>query len=385
MRPKEALFKKFLDNECTIPEMKELIGDFTDSSCESELREYIFNELTQNEGEGNIPLPDLEEKEKAIYLTVKSRITKKKPVWLWRNIGVASAVLLVCSFGGYFLLQNHPEPVVSQKTAHLQGTNKATLTLADGRNIVLDANQPGKLAMQGETAINQTRDGTLIYSAGAERTGRQLINTVSTLRSQQYKVTLPDGSRVWLNAASSIRFPVVFQEKYRKVEITGEVYFEVKPDAGRPFKVSANHQVVEVLGTRFNVNSYQDEPAVTTTLLQGKISIRRNAAAVAKILHPGEEAINKPSGITIHKADTSGALGWKKNLFVFVGSDVKTLMRQLSRWYDLDVVYEGDISRQEAFTGRIPRNVEVPEIIELLKNYHIYARVEGNKIFVKGD
>ena len=308
---------------------------------------------------------------------------------LWTKIAVAASLIFALFTGGYIILQQqHPrQQNASVKNQDiLPGENKAVLTLANGTKVDLNAAGNGRLAEQGEISISKTADGEIVYSA--EKLTGELegaYNTISTPRGGRYRLTLADGTKVWLNAASSIRYPVSFSTRERKVETNGQLYFEVAHDQSRPFRVVSDGQTVEVLGTHFDVNSYPDESYIVTTLLEGSVKVYNIDPKKFKILSPGKMAKNDKSQILISAADNEAAVAWKNNEFQFTGSDIQALMREFSRWYDVDVEYLGEIPKINEFTGKISRNVKASRIFELLKRYHINAKIDGKKVIVSAD
>ncbi len=270
------------------------------------------------------------------------------------------------------------------------GGNKAVLTLADGSKIVLDDTKRGKIAKQQNVVIDKTQSGQLVYTVddAIKNAGKPVaanliaFNTIATPRGGQYEVVLPDGTKVWLNAASSLKYPTTFTGSERRVELTGEAYFEVAKNAARPFFVTASGQTVEVLGTHFNINSYFDEKAIKTTLLEGsiKVSDGKNKA----VIKPGQQSIIQfiNNSIIIRDADTEEAIAWKNGKFLFNYTDLQTIMRQLSRWYDVDVEYQGTIAPKH-YSGHISRNVPVSQIFQVLKTSGINFTISGRKIIVR--
>ncbi len=314
--------------------------------------------------------------------------------WTW----AAAAVLLVTA-GSYFLYTitkdknvTVPGPAMAQQNI-LPGKDGAVLTLADGRQIVLDSVANGIVATQhGANAV--LKDGSLSYSTGAGTKGEMVYNTLSTPKGRQFRMELPDGSKVWLNAASSIRFPTVFGESERKVEIRGEVYFEVIHQAARPFKVNVNNRAnIEVLGTSFNVNSYENEETINTTLLEGSVKISLFAPASdnkgqALMLKPGQQArisqtgsAGTPAVSVVNDIDTDKIIAWKNGYFNFGKASLQEVMRQLERWYDIEVVYEKDIPDIH-FVGKMTRNIKLSDLFQILESSGVNFKIEGKKIIV---
>jgi len=281
------------------------------------------------------------------------------------------------------------ETPVIQKEEIIPGGNKALLKLADGSTIILDSAANGLLSQQGGIKVQKLSNGLLAYTINGKlvtENDQVFYNTITTPRGGQYQVTLSDGTQVWLNAASSIRFPVVFTGTERKVEITGEAYFEVAKNKAMPFKVTAGSSEVEVLGTHFNINSYTDEPYIKTTLLEGSVKVTVPASAAgqsSKILQYGQQtAVNKEGKISVlNNADLEEAVAWKNGRFQFKSADLKTILRQISRWYDADVEYRGNVNIH--FTGQLPRNDNVNKVFEKLAlTGEVNFKVEGKKIIV---
>jgi transmembrane sensor len=316
----------------------------------------------------------------------------------WR-IAAAAAVLLIIGASIIYMVRSgaaKEDNVVKNNTpaVHLDvlpGGNHATLTLADGSSILLDTAKHGGLAQQGISAIHKPVDGLLVYEERPLRFARGSarddvspgMNTIRTPRGGQYQVRLPDGSKVWLNAASSIEFPVSFAGNVRKVKITGEVYFEVAHLDNKPFIVDVNGKSdVEVLGTHFNINAYDDETDIKTTLLKGSVKVSV-ASGQWSVLKPGEQAvITHHSPLTTHEADTEEAVAWKNGLFKFNDADIRSILRQAARWYDIEVEIKGNDSG-ERFRGKIARDVKLSEFLRILEVNQVSFQTQGKKIIIQ--
>ncbi|HQW45168.1 MAG TPA: FecR domain-containing protein, partial [Chitinophagaceae bacterium] len=261
------------------------------------------------------------------------------------------------------------------------GGNKAILTLADGSTIILDNAANGSLTEQGNTKVIKLDDGQLAYNTLNEKPTEIVYNTISTPRGGQYQLTLADGTKVWLNAASTLRFPATFSGNERKVELTGEGYFEVAKNAAMPFKVSVNNMTVEVLGTHFNINSYSDEASIKTTLLEGAVKVTNGDAV--QMLSPSNQAQLTADGeIRLNRnVDIEDVVAWKNGIFNFSGTAIENIMRQISRWYDLDVSYEGAISK-ETFSGVVSRNSNLSQVLKIMEQAGVKFKIEGKKIIV---
>lgn len=310
--------------------------------------------------------------------------------WKW---AAAAAVVTGIAITSYLMwpaakpAQSGVAVVEPAKQTDVQpGNNKARLILADNSSIVLDSIGNGTVSMQGRVAVAKQKDGQLMYSAPSKidepaLTASLLYNTIAIPRGGQYQLILADGSKVWLNAASSLRFPVAFAANERRVQLTGEGYFEVSKDADRPFIVQTQTADVRVLGTHFNVSAYPDE-AWKTTLLEGSVAVKRNASQV--FLRPGNQAIVKGMDdhiALVREADTDEAIAWKEGFFHFKDADVVSVMNQLSRWYDVDIVYKEPV-QNKAFKGRITRNVRLSGLVKALKESGINCEIEQHKLIV---
>jgi ferric-dicitrate binding protein FerR (iron transport regulator) len=305
----------------------------------------------------------------------------------WGRVAAATVLLAGIVALCLMLIPNSQERLVIQKKAIestndvAPGGNKAVLTLANGSEIVLDGASNGILTHQGNTKVVKMANGQLTYQA-LRRTSEEVVqNTMSTPRGGQYRLGLPDGTQVWLNAASSITYPTAFIGRERKVKLKGEAYFEVRHDHQKPFSVEVNGMEVSVLGTHFNVNAYNDETTIKTTLLEGAVRIAKDGAKL--LLKPGQQAQLEKSGDIklVEGADIEGAVAWKSGLFSFRDADVTSMMRQLSRWYDLDVKYEGEISKKR-FSGQVFRNLNLSEALRVLELSGIRFRIEGKRLTV---
>ncbi|SHM11535.1 FecR family protein [Mucilaginibacter sp. OK098] len=310
------------------------------------------------------------------------------PTWL----RVAAGILLFAGCFIYYFVQIH-QPVkqlalIRQKPQLKNdvspGGNKAILTLANGSKIDLNDVKNGVLASQGKTVLKKDKDGQLIYEApgGKAKDSSSIYNTITIPKGGQFQIVLSDGSKVWLNSASSITFPTAFSKIERKVTITGEVYFEVAKNKHLPFRVVAGKQTVEVLGTHFNINAYSDEDAIKTTLIEGSVKV--SADSQSAILKPEQQSSilnNKHGHISINTVDTDDVLAWKNGNFLFERAEIQLIMREASRWYDVDIKYESELPPRR-FTGSISRNVNLSELLKMLKYTGINFKIEGKTIIV---
>ncbi len=303
----------------------------------------------------------------------------------WRKIAVAASILFIVGFGIHFFIQNenkHSLKLASKKIEDkAPGKTGAILTLSNGSKIVLDSVGNGLLANQSNTTVSK-KNGGLVYDANND--AQVVYNTMTTPRAHQYHLQLSDGTKVWLNASSSITFPTSFAANERKVKITGEVYFEVAKDKSKPFRVLVNDMQVNVLGTHFNVNAYDDERAVNTTLLEGSVLITQNSKKV--LLKPGQQAQKFKSGvITVNdNVNIDEVIGWKNGLFYFENANLQKVLRQLSRWYDVDVVYENGVPSR-SFEGEIQRDLNLSQVLRILEKNKVHFKIEGKILRVMPD
>jgi len=308
----------------------------------------------------------------------------------WRRLAVAALVLLIAGRAVLLFLPasrtklppTGPDWPVSHAHDLPPGRNNAILTLADGHSITLDSAANGGLAQQGNTKVIKL-NGQIAYrnTGGAQNDDAILFNTISTARGNQYQLVLSDGSKVWLNAASSLRFPTSFKGKERRVEVTGEAYFEIAKNPALPFIVQAGNGEIDVLGTHFNVNAYADEPSVKTTLLEGAVAVKK--AAARQMLVPGQQAEFSPQGAIAlaENVDVTRETAWKDGFFWFNNTDIHTLMRQVSRWYDVEVEFKGNIT-DDGFTGKVSRSVPLSKLLNVLEQYELHFKIEGKKLIV---
>jgi ferric-dicitrate binding protein FerR (iron transport regulator) len=299
---------------------------------------------------------------------------------------VAAASVLVAVVAGLVYPGRHPgnapDVVEIQKAKEIKpGTNKAILTLANGSKLVLDSVNNGTIAQQGGTVIEKKSGGAIAYIGTGEKGRTALFNEVSTPVGGQYSLILEDGTKVWLNAASSIRFPAAFNGSERKVEISGEAYLEVTHDRLRPFHVIADGMNIDVLGTRFNINSYGDEPLKKTTLLEGKIRV--SAGTSSEIVLPAEQAqIDGSNHVVVSRSvNAESSISWKNGFFEFNDTDIRTVMRELARWYNVKVQYNNDVPKA-LLSGSISRENELSVVLKVLQTGGIHFKLVGDVIVV---
>jgi hypothetical protein len=375
--------------------------DGTASSAEKALIEAYYRRL---EMAGTTDLSSAEEDalKEAMYKQIAANIWSPKATIIpikrknYSIVAAAAVLMTVIGAGSYFWLLKKPAPTPQTGAVTLKpqdlppGRDAAVLTLADGQTIILDSAN-GTISKQGSaTVINNNGKVSYASAAGNESQPAVVYNKVTTARGNQYLLVLADGSKVWLNSASSLRFPTSFTGNRREVELDGEGYFEVTKNAAKPFHVKTRTQDIEVLGTHFNVNAYSDEEATRTTLLEGKVKVLQwsmvngqLATGNGTFLQPGEQAVltaNSPFTID-HSPDLDKVMAWKNGWFEFDDTDIKTIMRQVSRWYDVDIRYETKTDT-EKYGGRISRNLNLSNILKMLENYGVHFKLEGKTLSV---
>jgi ferric-dicitrate binding protein FerR (iron transport regulator) len=411
----------------SISQIKNLLDRYIAGSAtpqEQQLVEQWLEENNQHNTEWHL----MNNKDKSawllqLYRDIGNSITSKEaggendsPIDLllpwYKKFWLPVAAMLIVSIGAgiyYFLLPQHEKTIPVSATAPqlqedaLPGTNKAMLTLDNGKTILLDDSQDGVLAKQGGTAVSKQGEN-LMYNANGnnDKDAPVVFNTLTTPRGGQYKLVLSDGSKVWLNASSSIRYPVSFADEERKVEITGEVYFEIsqltavasKGKAAKriPFIVKVNTRgkegaAIEVLGTHFNVNAYDDEDAISTTLLEGSIKIspsQPNGRSLdAVIVKPGEQARLNKNGLLqlVKEANIEETVAWKNGLFMMSSAAIPAVLRQLARWYDVDIIYHNGIP-EGRITGDIPRDMNLSEVLKVMELSGVHFKIDNKKIIV---
>ena len=305
----------------------------------------------------------------------------------------AAAVLLISGASLYLyhkdsLPLNRNSNIVKLESDIAPGSNRAVLTLSDGTRLILGDSTKEKLAVQQGATIDQTGQGGVVYRPTSLSEGKLTYNTISTPNGGQYQVKLPDGTKVWLNAGSSLTYPVVFAKNERRVELVGEAYFEVAKNKQKPFLVKGPEQIITVLGTHFNVNSYADEGIVKTTLLEGIVSVENVAGKYSTVIKPGQQTIlnknlNYPF-ITVTNVDSEESVAWKNGYFLFDQESLKSILRKVSRWYDVEIVYPDNYQDKLFFNGTLSKYNNVSKVLKKLElTGSVHFSVEGRRIMVK--
>jgi len=310
----------------------------------------------------------------------------------WKYLSVAASILLAATIGIYFYQSRKPQlnqfskqPMVADVAP---GGNKAILTLSNGTRISLSDARSGKIANQNGTSVLKTSEGHLVYNSTAASTATTAYNSVETPKGGQYQLMLPDGTNVWLNAASSLKYPLSFNGKERKVELNGEAYFEVAHNQSKPFRVVTAHQVVEVLGTHFDINSYTDEPVTRTSLIEGSVSVTSLGSHAKLVIRPGQQSIVSSalpaSAIGVKNIDIDEAVAWKNGYFMFDEESLESILRKIARWYDVDIQYKGlEAKNKLFFSGTLSRYSNVSKVLKKLElTESVHFKIEGRTILV---
>jgi transmembrane sensor len=376
------LFQAYLNKTAT-PSERQAFLDLVRNAGQDEVLRAAMDEMWETyQATGNVP--------EKVSGRVFEKIVEPAPAgrvvsliynrrWGYAVAAAAVAMVAVASFFLY-LAKPHTAEIAAHYIA--PGGQKATLTLGDGRTILLDSAAGGTLARQGAAQIIKVAGGILTYKVGADDRAPVVYNRMETPRGGVYQLILPDGTHVWLNSASSIRYPNIFNGKERKVEITGEAYLQVAKNSKMPFVVSSRGMTVQVLGTEFNLMAYADEEAIRTTLVNGVVKVIKDGAG--QLLRPGQQAVLDPgnSHFNTNTPDLSQVLAWKEGRFRFDGVKITVIMRQIARWYDVDVVYRGAAPDNE-FNGSIKRDEDASKILDALElTGNVHFEVQGRKIIV---
>ena len=385
------LLESYLKQEAT-EEEKTALGRWIEESGEDEQLSVLENAWAAFEMED----PMREDRMQTILKGILGGTSLRKPAIYRRGwFRWAAAACIGMLVLGSYLVWRRGERAVMPVAAPQRwaaevapGGNKAVLTLANGSTIILDSAANGILTEQDNARVSKRGDGVLAYEGGASGSrkpraaGDVSFNTLTTPRGGQYEVRLPDGTKVWLNAASSLTYPTAFTGRNRKVTMTGEAYFEVAPDQQRPFEVGTGGLTVDVLGTHFNINAYTDEAYVGTTLLEGSVKVRTGKAAV--VLRPGEQGVTENTGgiRTAAQVNLEQVMAWKNGLFYFNHADIQTVMRQISRWYDVEVEYQGVLPVRD-FRGKMQRDLQLSQVLKFLEQSDVHFTLAGKKIIVR--
>jgi transmembrane sensor len=367
-----------------IKEVLEKINSGSYSQEEEDIAKLWLHQLHQHDETG-LSEQELDAVSNEMWLSLE--VNKKQP-WLglrrsWISIAAAASITIVVGLGLYFY--KYPSAntkKVLQVFSHdlPAGSNKAYLTLGNGKKILLSGSAIGTLAVEAGVKITKTADGQVVYTVADQ--GKQEgseYNSIETPRGGQYELHLPDGTKVWLNASSSLKYPSSFATlKERRVELTGEGYFEVSKDKTRPFLVSSRGQVVEVLGTHFDVSAYQDEATVKTTLLEGSVKLNKQV-----MLKPGEQSVLADGKFKVTEVNVNDAIDWKNGEFAFVNEPLSDIMKKVARWYDVEIVYTHAVATMPTFSGSVSRSENISSVLSMLEETStVRFSIEGKQIKV---
>ncbi|GGA91908.1 FecR family protein [Mucilaginibacter rubeus] len=379
-----ALYEKYMSGQCTDAE-KQLLDAYRD---EMQLADEVWDdeEVSEADVHARIWKKLTESRQKATVIKPLKQTSYK---WLW----AAASLVAIAVLAGLLFMPTKKDNttgtiVKNTKTTILPGSNKAYLTLANGNKIVLDDAKNGQLAAGMGVKVSKAANGLVVYKFDRKpneqgQAGIPQINTITTPRGGQYQVVLEDGTKVQLNAASSIKFPEYFTGANREIELNGEAYFEVARDKAHPFIVKANSTQVQVFGTHFNINAYSDNDDITTTLLEGSVKMSKGTASV--MLLPGQQGTVNQNGssIKVQKADVEANMAWINGFFIFHDQSIVNIMKQVSRWYDVDIEYQDTQVQENEFGGTISKYKDIKELLDNIKlTGSIHYKIEGRRVII---
>jgi transmembrane sensor len=393
------LFHRYLGQTATPEEERQLMEILVDPGYEAVAREAIETLWDQWEEKQLLTGQQSDNLYARIREAVNPgpgvvHVNKAAVLRRWQRMAAAAAAVILVTGSICWLLfrtSPMPHPAGSDRTLSendvMPGSNKAVLTLGNGVSITLDSTANGLLAQQGNATIFKTNSGQLAYNTSGQEPTNIVYNTLTTPRGGGFQLVLPDGSKVWLNAASSVHYPSAFKGNNRQVDITGEAYFEIAKDADRPFIVRVSstagaQELVKVLGTQFNINAYDDEPVVRTTLLEGAVRVEKGTATAT--LKPGQQASLTDAGklYVTDNVNVEEAVAWKNGRFYFNSTPLPDVLRQVARWYDVDVKYQEAVSRAVTFSGEIGKDLNLSEVLDGLNDLGVRFKIEGKKLIV---
>ena len=368
----------------TKEQIKAILLKYESGTCTKNEKALLETWFLRQQAE-NLPAPDeMEDDLNEVWFALSKKVQPRTRVLTLPRIAAAASIILCLSVGGYFMLHKQQSPQIASQGDITPGQKQAVLTLGNGQKIILTGN--GLIAHQLGKAITFNTRGQVNYADHNKADGSPselIYNTLTTPSGNQQDIILSDGTEVSLDAGSSITFPVVFDKNERSVSVTGQVYFKVKHNAKWPFTIKVKDMTVRDIGTEFNINSYDDEPAIKTTLIEGSIKLSKgNQQAVLK---PGEEAVASinASGIIISKVDVEPVIAWKKGDFIFQDEDFKTAMRQIARWYDVEIVYDASASVNIMPGGWISRSKNLSVVLKTMAlTGNVHFKVEGRRVIV---
>jgi len=356
-------YGSFNDEEIEVPTNNLDMENLTDTRLKLRLQEVVNHSYSQ-----------------------ETKIVFLRRTWLTR-VAAAAAIIFIISTGTYFFLHRSTDTPLVKRSERIKDNparlkNKVVLTLQDGSKISLTDVAKGEVIKQNGFTVTKAADEQLVYQLlnSSSKETRSALNKIETPHGGQVRVTFPDGSTVWINASSSFQFPVLFSDTEFNTDLKGEAYFEVKPNKLRKFRVRSGMQITEVLGTRFNICAYPDEPSVSTTLLEGSIRITDLRYNRSQLLKPGQHAtLNKT--LQVSNSEDQDAIAWTQGFFHFNNADIKTVMRELERWYGITVRYEGALTSQN-FEGSIDKKLTLQQVLGILEKSEVHFKVKGKEVIV---
>ena len=376
------LYHRYLDKSSTSMELEEFKQVLSNVELNELMKEALDDELGLLNSSEWSDISEMRSAQIFNRITENDQIIKQTHP-LWKRFVVAASILLVASLGYYFYSTK-----LSQDTKYAAradaapGKNVATLVLSNGKRIRLDDSQNGEIAKESGIVITKSANGQLTYELKATSAGANQTNTLSTANAETYRVRLPDGSVIWLNSASSITYsPNLLIKGKRTVKLTGEGFFDVAKDAVHPFVVQTGNQEVEVLGTHFNINSYQDEPTIATTLIQGSVRVSSNGNQ--KLIHPGQQVLNENHLLKVKEVNVEQVIDWKEGDFDLTAVDFRVAMRKIARWYNVEMVYDASIPENIQADGWISRDQKLSAVLDMIeKTGIVHFKIEGKKVYV---
>ena len=372
----KLLFERYLNNHVSREETAELFQYFQDTNNKEALEQMIENQLESRDKEELIDKMILDRVFGKIDLDTEPQ-NIKSPTW-YKITGVAAAIILIISISYLFLnrstYNDHTATIIEP------GRDKATLVLSSGKTIVLEDVANGKLTEELGTTIEKTEKGGINYKIEGNTDVRIAMNLLNVPKGGQFQITLSDGTKVWLNSNSSLKYPSAFSASERRVELKGEAYFEVSKNKQKPFIVETSLQKVEVLGTKFNINAYDDESSTQTSLAEG--SVRVSCKNNTTLLKPGQQSTLTDQNIAVRSINLDQVLDWKNGDFNFSNNNLKEIMRKISRWYNIEVIFEGPIS-QETYVAQISRKKRLNDVLRALQlSGSIKYSIRNNKLYI---
>ncbi|MEJ2884791.1 FecR family protein [Pedobacter sp. GR22-6] len=371
------------------PDLQHLLDKYKNGTCTAEESVLVENWYLQWKVQPQaVSEEELSNVKDELWQAIAAEVKAGKTVPLWRRVGIAAAIVLATISAGIWFYQSNlgnNAKTISYTSDVAPGSKGATLTLASGKKIRLDTADVGVLDTQSGLKISKSAEGKLIYQYAGNSDAAAEIHTLSTGKGESYQLVLPDSSVVWLNAATSLSFSTrIHSESRRKVELRGEGYFEVAKDRSRPFIVKSADQEIEVLGTHFNVNSYQEESGTKTTLMEGSVRVRQLANTGNQlVLKPNQQASMTPAGISVKYVDAADVIDWKNDGFIFNGGNFGVAMRKIARWYDVQIIYETEDLQNLEIGGFISRNNQLSAVLRFIESTgQVHFKIEGRRVFV---